>query len=220
MKKEIKNIKPGIGLGKLKFGMAQDEVKDIIGLPNEIEIYQHLPNSKENEISENWHFKDLELSISFSSDDDWRMDTISINSKYYSLWGSIEIGQTMSQVEEILKGLKKDNYICEDWSNLESPDHKLFEFDDDYFNLWFDNGELSEIQWSPRFINEDEIDWPHKTKLKNELSDFGFKRYPNQFLFDKLEAQINENLNHIFQNSNVYIELISDFVALRNIKTV
>lgn len=210
MKENIKNIEPGIGLGKLKFGMVQDEVKAIIGLPNEIEIYQYLPNSEESEISENWHFEDLELSISFSSEEDWRMDTISINSNYYSLWNSIEIGQTMSEVEEILKRLKKDNYICEDWSNVESPDHRLFEFEEFYFNLWFDNGELSEIQWSPRFLNEDEIDWPHKTELKTNLSEFGFKRYQIQFLFDKLEIHNIDKLNQVFQNTNEYKEVISD----------
>jgi len=210
MKENIKNIEPGIGLGDLKFGMAQDEVKEIIGLPNEIEIYQYLPNTEESEFAENWHYEDLELSISFSSEDDWRMDTISINSNFYSLWTCIEIGQTMAQVEEKLKTLKIDNYICEDWSNMESPDHKLFEFNEHYFNLWFDNGKLSEIQWSPKFINEEDIEWPYETELKNKLSNFGFKRYKIQFLFDKLDAQINDNLNEIFKNADEYKEVICD----------
>lgn len=222
MKENIKNIEPGIGLGQLKFGMAQDEVKSIIGLPNEIEIYQFLPNSEESEISEIWHFEDLELSISFSSEDDWRMDTISINSNYYSLWNSIEIGQTMSQVEKTLKRLKKENYICEDWSSVESPDHKLFEFEEYYFNLWFDKGALSEIQWSPKFLNDDEVDWPHKTELKANLSEFGFKRHKTQFLFDELEKHITKNLNQVFDNTNKYKEVINDFppnTKRENLKT-
>jgi len=209
MKEAIKYIEPGIGLGKLKFGMAQDEIKEIIGLPDEIEIYQYLPDS--NERSENWHFEDLQLSISFSSEDDWRMDTVSINSKYYSLWDSVEIGQTMSQVEETLKRIDKENYICEDWSNLESPDHKLFEFEEYYLNLWFENGELSEIQWSPKFINEDEIDWPHEPKTKTNFSEFGFKRHKVEFLFDKLENHITEKLNQIFKNISDYKNIINHF---------
>ena len=222
MKNNIKNIEPGISLGNLKFGMTQNEVKEIIGLPNEIEIDQYLPNNEDSDFSENWYFEDLELSISFASEDDWRMDTISINSNYYSLWGSIEIGQTMNQVEVILKRLNKDNYICEDWSTIESPDHKLLELNDDYLNLWFDNRKLSEIQWGPKFINENEIDWPHKTELKNVLSDFGFKRYPIQFLFEKLEIHINETLDQIFQNSHDYGEVFDELptnTSRENLKT-
>ncbi len=210
MRDNIKYINPGIGLGELKFGMSQDEVKEILGLPNEIEIYQYLPNTEESEFSENWHYEELELSISFSSEDDWRINTISINSHHYSLWNSIKIGQSIVQVEEILNKLKKANYICEDWSNLESPDHKLFELNEYYLNLWFDNKELSEIQWSPKFINDEEIDWPHISETETKFSEIGFKRYKIQFLFKKLEAHINANLNQVFQNRNEYKEVIND----------
>ena len=41
MRIKIKNIEPQIGLGGLQFGMRQDDVKHLIGLPNEIEIYEY-----------------------------------------------------------------------------------------------------------------------------------------------------------------------------------
>ena len=209
MKNSIQNIEPKIGLGNLKFGMAQDEVKEIIGLPKEIEIYQYLPNTQD--MSENWHFEDLELSLSFSSEDEWRLDTISINSSYYSLWDKIRIGQSMVEIQQLLKQLKVNEYVCEDWSSIESPDHKLYEIDEFYLNLWFDNRVLSEIQWSPKFINENEIEWPHNSKSKTGLTEIGFKRYQTNYLFDKLENHITDNLNQIFEEPFKDKQLISEF---------
>jgi len=209
MKELIQNIEPKIGLGNLKFGMFQDEVKDIIGLPNEIEIYQYLSETQER--PENWYFEDLELSLNFSSEDDWRLDTISINSNYYSLWDKIRIGQSMDDVQEILIQQNVNEYLCEDWSSRESPDHKLYEIDEFYLNLWFNNRELSEIQWSPKFINENDIEWPHKPKSKSGLSEIGFKRYQSDYLFDKLENHLIDNLNQIFKEPFRDKQLISEF---------
>lgn len=103
MKEIIKNIEPGIGLGNLKFGMAQEDVKIMIGLPNEIEIYEYLPETKERQ--EHWHYTEFELSIYFSSEEKWKLDSMSIRSEFYDLWDSIQIDHTMQKVAQTLNRL-------------------------------------------------------------------------------------------------------------------
>lgn len=220
MKETIKQIKPRIGLGSLKFGMLQEEVKSLLGLPNEIEIYKY--TSDLSDCSENWYFEDLELSLSFSSEDDWKLDTISINSAYYSLWGSIEIGQSITNTQEILKGRGITDYNYEDWSNIESPDHKLIEVTDSDVNLWFDNGELSEIQWSPKFEDENTIEWPFNSELKGKQTELAIQRYSTDSLFSKLDKHLDEFLNKIFTEREEYENLVNDFPKFtqrENLKT-
>lgn len=211
MKENIKSIIPGEGLGEIKFGMLQDDVKNIIGLPNEIQIYQYIPNNPK-ERSEDWHYRDLELSISFSCEEDWKLDRIEVSSNYHLLWNKIQISQPIQQVKEILKTLDKE-YEFEDWSSPGVLDHKLFELDKHLLNLWFDEGQLSEIQWIPLFFNEEEINWPFESELKNSFADFGYKRYSTDLLFDKLKTHASSFLDEIFKNENKYSELLQDFPA-------
>lgn len=145
MNEKIKNIIPGKGLGSLEFGMHRQDVKNILGIPNEIERYRYTTQLPDE--TEIWFYEDLKLNVSFSSDDEWKMDTISINSNFYKLWDSIYIGQTMSETKTILKNKEISNFKHEDLSSLESPDHKLIDIIEQDINLWFDYQKLSEIQW-------------------------------------------------------------------------
>ena len=206
---KIRKIESGIGLGNLKFGMFQEEVKAIVGLPNYIEVHEDYLGSEHR--SETWNYDDLELRIDFSSEDDWRMDTLAVNDDFYVLFDLIRIGQHMNEVEDKLKRLNLDDYICEDISTIESPDHKLFDLRESYINLWFDDRRLSEIQWGPKFVDENTIKWPHNNNGKNELADIGVKRYESDYLFEKLGSHLDEWLDLIFKETAKYEDLISDF---------
>ena len=41
-----------------------------------------------------------------------------------------------------------------------APDNKLIELEELSTNFWFSDNVLDEIQWSPYFTNDDEIQWP------------------------------------------------------------
>lgn len=158
MKEEIRNIKSGQGLGILLFGMKRDQVKEILGDPNETDVYSY--TELENDKTENWHFDDYELSVSFSEEEDWKLDTIAINSNYYLLNNESLIGRSIDEVKELLKKWDIDDLEFEDWSSEESPDHKLLISDALEINFWFDEGKLAEIQWGPLFKDEETIIWP------------------------------------------------------------
>lgn len=158
MKEAIRNIKSGQGLGILLFGMKKDQVKQILGEPDEIDVHSYL--DRENDQTENWHFDEYELSVSFSEKEDWKLDTMAINSDYYLFNNEALIGQSFNEIKEQLKKWDINDLEFEDWSSEESPDHKLLSSDSLEINFWFDEGKLAEIQWSPLFENEETIIWP------------------------------------------------------------
>ncbi|TXF91133.1 hypothetical protein FUA23_02580 [Neolewinella aurantiaca] len=203
----MKIIDPGIGLGVIKFGMHPSEILELIGAPNEIEVYCYSKNKDDR--SESWHYEKYGFSISFSGEDNWMLDVISISSEDYHLFNSIKIGQSINEIERILKGLEINNLEYEDLSNLESPDHKLLSIDELSLNLWFDYGQLSEIQWGPKFQDEETIIWPNQPIVKQSKSNI--KEYDVDELFNKLNTHLTSWLNEIFQKNEENKDLIDEF---------
>ena len=158
MNENLREIKSGIGIGIIKFGMFRKDIKKILGVPSESEQYNY--SDTEEDISETWHYDDLSLSIGFDQEDDWRLMTLSVSSKFYQFRGKHLIGLSKTKVTGILKELKIDDLEFEDLSTIESPDHKLISSDSIGINFWFDHGILDEIQWGPLFIDDETINWP------------------------------------------------------------
>ncbi|UII28078.1 hypothetical protein LVD15_06530 [Fulvivirga maritima] len=155
---ELKDIKPGEGLGTIKFGMTRDQVKEILGEADVVESYSY--TDSDQDLTESWDYKELSLSLNFDEEDDWRLIVISVTSDFYQLEGETLIGQSEEKLKEVLAKVGMDDLEMEDWSSAESPDHKLIESNSHSVNFWINEGRLDEIQWSPQFIDDDTIKWP------------------------------------------------------------
>ncbi|ELR71893.1 hypothetical protein C900_02132 [Fulvivirga imtechensis AK7] len=158
MSTNVHEIKPGRGLGQIKFGMSTAQVKDIIGEPDEVETYAY--ESEEGELSETWHYDNLELSLSFDEEENWRLVSIALSSPEATIKGQRLIGLNRNDLIKRLETLELGPLNFEDWSSAESPDHKLISADEVEVNFWLDEEELSEIQFGPLFDDEDNIQWP------------------------------------------------------------
>lgn len=158
MTTKLQEINPGRGLGQIKFGMTTDQVKAIIGEPDETETFAY--ESEEGEMSETWHYDELEISISFDEEENWRLVSIAISAPEATLKGQRLIGLEREELIERLETLEVGPLDFEDWSSAESPDHKLISAEKSELNFWLDEGELSEIQFGPLFDEEDNIQWP------------------------------------------------------------
>lgn len=156
--KEIKEIKPGYGLGNLKFGMSRAEVKLILGDPSFMDKYSH--SDSNNDLTESWEYDDLELSLSFDEEESWKLTMMSVNSDFYEFEGKPMIGKSENEIMTELASLKIENLYLEDVSERDGENHKVIEIDDKSINFWFIDGVLDEIQWSPLFIDDDTIKWP------------------------------------------------------------
>lgn len=158
MKKALKEIKYGYGLGNLKFGMTKYEVKLMLGEPSYIDEYSH--SDSDNDLTESWQYDELELSISFDEEEGWKLTMMSVNSNFYEFEGKSLIGKSEKDILADLASLNIEDTYLEDVSERDGENHKVIEIDDKSINFWFIDGVLDEIQWSPLFIDDDTIKWP------------------------------------------------------------
>lgn len=158
MKKALKEIKPGYGLGSLKFGMTRDEVKSLLGNPSFIDKYSHSDSAKD--LTESWQYDDLLLSLSFDEEEDWKLIMISVNDDFYELEGENLIGLTEEMLIEQLDEMNLGEWSLEDCCDDDNEDQKVIEAEDKSINFWINDGILDEIQWTPFFIDDDTIEWP------------------------------------------------------------
>jgi len=158
MLKELREIKPGIGLGFLKFGMSRDQVKELLGEPTFIDKYSHSEAS--NDATESWEYDELFLSISFDEAENWKLMMFSVSSDFYELEEVSLIGLNEKKLVDQLDEIDLGEVYVEDCSEDDNEDHKVIEIDSKSINFWLANGILDEIQWSPLFIDDDTIKWP------------------------------------------------------------
>ncbi len=158
MKDNIKEIKPGIGLGELKFGISRDQVKSLLGEPDDIDAYSY--TDSDTDLTEDWYYDELFLSIGFDEEDDWRLVTIALNSNSYEFDNKKLVGLKREELLDVLKELKVDDIEFEDWSGDGNPDHKLISSEEKALNIWLDEGIVTEIQIGPLYNNDETINWP------------------------------------------------------------
>ncbi|GAB4251489.1 MAG: hypothetical protein Tsb0034_30470 [Ekhidna sp.] len=158
MEKVHTEIIPGVGLGKLKFGMSREEVKAILGEPNHQQITDY--GDEESDQNDAWEYHPLRLDMSFEEAENWKLTIISISSEDYHLKGSSLIGLNMEELLEELEVLGFDELEIEDTSSAENPDQMLVSSEDQGINFWVNEDIVEEIQWGPIFTNDNTIQWP------------------------------------------------------------
>lgn len=158
MEKVHADILPGVGLGKLKFGMSREEVKALLGEPDHQEITHY--GEDESDQSDAWEYHPLRLDLSFEEAEGWRLVIISVSSEDYHLKGSSLIGLNMDELMEELEILRISDLEIEDLSSKDHPDQKLISSEALGLNFWVHNDILEEIQWGPLFIDDNTIQWP------------------------------------------------------------
>ena len=158
MLKELKKIKPGFGLGSLKFGMTREEVALTLGEPSFIDKYSH--SEEPNDATESWEYDELELSISFDEAENWKLMMISVTSDFYELEETSLVGLKEKKLLDELDEIDLGHLNLEDCSDSDNEDHKVIEVDEQSINFWLTNGICDEVQWSPLFIDDDTIKWP------------------------------------------------------------
>ncbi len=160
MKKEIKEIIPGVGLGTLKFGMTRDDVKKLVGKPDEVE---NLPGFEEevNDELESWHYDEHEFSLVFDADYDWRLVSIAVSDPYFTFHGKNIIGMDKQETLDLLSNLGIEISNEEDLSDDENPNLELIESEDAGLMVWFADDEVIEIQILPDVEEDGEtLIWP------------------------------------------------------------
>ena len=125
----------GKGLADLPFGATRDEVQAIFGEPNEVDS---LDLGDEESIA--WHFWDVGISLNFDESENFQLCTIEVASPEVELFGKKLIGLKRDEVKAFLDtqgiGVGKDET------------DRGIAYESVELSLWFNGGELAEIQWS------------------------------------------------------------------------
>ena len=155
----MKDILIGKGFDEIRFGMTRQEVKKILGEPDEVDQYTSSDEADDN--TEAFHYDELELSVSFDELDEWRLGSIAVSSPDALLEGLKLVGDTDENMLEKLSAIELGEYEREDVSSPESPDHEVISFYEASINFWFENGVVTEIQFGPLWDDEnEEVIWP------------------------------------------------------------
>lgn len=140
-----KNIYLEKGVGKLEFGQSEDDVKLILGQPDETDTMEH----EDGTTSLHFMYYDLGLYLSFDSEDDFSLSDIEVDSDDFVLENNIRIGSTK---DELLAYLKRKGYTTvsvEDVSTEDEPNMELVAVDEAGVNFWLEEDEIRSIQVGP-----------------------------------------------------------------------
>ena len=110
-------IKIGIGLDQIKFGMERSEVKQILGDPSEKELFSY--SEDEDDLTEVWHYDDSELSLSFDEADDWKLIMMAGSDDTFTLQGKDIVGKSYEEVSSILNDLGFSTFETDDVSEYD-----------------------------------------------------------------------------------------------------
>ncbi|WP_018969316.1 hypothetical protein [Rubritalea marina] len=128
-------ILPGKGLADLPFGATRDEVLKVLGEPDEKDS---VDLGDEESIA--WHYWDLGISLNFDESASYALCTIEVASPEVTLFGQKLIGKTKDEAISFLDLQKIGKHVPETSRGIAYPDVEL--------TLWFNGGEVAEIQWS------------------------------------------------------------------------
>lgn len=159
-----KAILPLIGFGSIKFGMEEHEVSSYLGDPDETEIQNYGDGDEANVL----YYDELGLSMSFDSEEDYRLVEISFEGEKFVLYDVIKPGMSKDDFLSALKKLDMGEYELEelDDEGFENMEHYIF--DDKNINIWVENSRVSTIQIGPEFVDDDTIRWPAANKIDDE----------------------------------------------------
>ena len=152
MSNDLKKILIGEGLGDVRFGMTRNEVKKILGDPDEIE---EIPFSDEEDDSiESWHYDEHEFSLSFEKSMDNRLSSVAISALDATLNGQAIVDKTRTEVIKIIEKMNLGSFEEETIEEDPETKVKLLTFFESGMSLWFENDYLTEVQWG--LIEDDE----------------------------------------------------------------
>ena len=149
---EEHEIRLGTGMGPLKFGASQDEVRSLMGEPEEIE-----ESEDEDEFEHQaWNYLDEGYSLYFDREDDYRLSCIETAPPGIRLYGEAIHGRSPEQIQELMKSHGHEQ------SEIEKMDtgEMRISYEKEMIDMYFEDEELQFVNFGV-FIDEDlEVQWP------------------------------------------------------------
>ena len=148
-------IIPYFGFDKIKLGLTLGQIELLLGKASE--------NNKEtysdNSIDMILKYHNLGIDFTFSSDDDFRLGTITFYSNDFTLKGKKLIGLNEEEFVSKSSLIFSDIELEDDFQELNSKDYTS---NSNGISFWIDNGIVESISIFPDYENDDETPiWPN-----------------------------------------------------------
>ncbi|MCR3759759.1 hypothetical protein KYB31_12320 [Clostridium felsineum] len=142
------DIKIGVGIEEVLFGMKQEDVIEILGKPDKI-------NYEEKEEGIVYYYNDKMIKLKFDKSDHYKLYSIEVCYQEIIMFNENIFNKLMCEVEDLLK---KNGYF-----KFEYEDYEFFNtlFSEEIWTTFtFEFNKLMSIEFSPLFNEKDERIWP------------------------------------------------------------
>jgi hypothetical protein len=144
----------GTGMGPLRFGTTMDEVRTLVGEPEEIE-----ESDDDDEFEHqawNYHEDDYLLSLYFDREDDFRLSCIETDHPGMRLFGEGIFGMSIDALQALMQ---RHGLASPETETMEEGQVRL-SYEKEMIDLYFEEGQLQFINFGV-FIDEDlNVQWP------------------------------------------------------------
>ena len=127
----------------MEFGTNRDEIRDLLGAPDEIEAFTF---TEEQLKGEDWHYDEFELSMSFDEASDWTLSTIATSNPRCSFSGLRPIGMSEASFVEALELLELGEFQKENFKDEDGEESLMIVYPSLKIYFWIVEGEVSEIE--------------------------------------------------------------------------
>jgi len=151
-----KEILLGRGVDKLLFGQTRSEVKKILGEPEDIESY----SISEEVTSDTFFYDTAGISLTFESDEDYRLTEISIEDDEFHYKNKLKTGLSKDETLNILTEMGLSTPVEDEELAKEFANQELLSLEEENLNLWFEEKVLRAIHFGPFWTEGNELNWP------------------------------------------------------------
>jgi len=143
-------IKLGIGIENIKFGLKPKDIENLLGKPNSIR-----KDEEYGEFEPMYIYNALQLRLTFYKNHEDRLGYIRCSNKNLIINSQKVIGKPLKKVLGIFKKVTDDDWVLEE-----------YDFWNQYFNekfwliLSFNYDTLSEIEMGVPFKDDEQYNWP------------------------------------------------------------
>lgn len=145
-------IKVGIGIENIVFGMSEEEVKNILGDPDKINEYKDI-----NII--NYYYNLKMINLEFDKDEGNRLCSIEVNNPKMTIFGNNAFYKTKEEIEMYLRDNGYFDFEYEDYDTFET----LF-CEEIWITFKIELNRVRSIEFGPLFNDSDDIIWPSSYK--------------------------------------------------------
>lgn len=145
-------IELGTGMGNIQFGYSMDQVKDIMGEPEEIE-----ESDEEDEFEHTaWNYWEKGYSFFFDREDGYRLSCIQTENPEVILFGKKIFDLSAKEIKALLA---EHGITDPETEKLETGETRL-SYEREMIDLYLENDHLLAVNFGV-FINDDlEVQWP------------------------------------------------------------